>query len=129
MNNNSRLRIYLDNGLLRPQNACDGWEPSLPNSLPLGKPADRLSSTLSRCVRLRTLDSNVENKFSAVNNSKPSSSSSSPDDKLSACSDGCLDGRELLNRCICLCNKSSLSRERRLQFRLINLQFIIFVVS
>lgn len=68
-----------------------------------------MSSTFNLCVKLRTLDSRVENRFSAVNNSNPSSSSSSPEDKLSTCSGGCLDGRELLNRCMCRCNRSSLS--------------------
>ena len=100
---------YLDSGLFRPHNACEELDPNLPNRRELGKPVVRLSSTFNLCVKLRTLDSRVENRFSAVNNSNPSSSSSSPEDKLSTCSGGCLDGRELLNRCMCRCNRSSLS--------------------
>lgn len=109
---NGALTNYLVNGLLRPQKAWDGLDPNLPKSRELGKPAARLSSTFSLCVKLRTLDNSVEKRFSAVSNSKPSSSSSSPEDKLSACSGGCLDGRELLSRCMCLCNRSSLSLKR-----------------
>lgn len=100
---------YLDSGLFRPHNACEELDPNLPNRRELGKPVVRLSSTFNLCVKLRTLDSRVENRFSAVNSSNPSSSSSSPEDKLSTCSGGCLDGRELLNRCMCRCNRSSLS--------------------
>lgn len=100
---------YLDSGLFRPHKACEELDPNLPNRRELGKPVVRLSSTFNLCVKLRTLDSRVENRFSAVNNSNPSSSSSSPEDKLSTCSGGCLDGRELLNRCMCRCNRSSLS--------------------
>ena len=111
---NNINEYYLDNGLFRPQKACEELDPNLPNNRELGKPVVRLSSTFNLCVKLRTLDNRVENKFSAVNNSNPSSSSSSPEDKLSACSDGCLVGRELLNRCICRCKRSSLSLKDKL---------------
>lgn len=56
--------------------------------------------TFNRCVNARTRDNNVENKFSAVNNSKPSSSSSSPE--LAESFGSCVNvverfvGRELL---------------------------------
>lgn len=100
---------YLDSGSCSPQNPCDAFEPSLPSNLLLGKLLPLLSSTFNLWVRLLTRDSRVENKFSAVRSSKPSSSSSSPDDRLSACSGGCLVGRELRNLCICLWSRSSLS--------------------
>lgn len=45
----------------------------------LGKFDDVSFLTFIRCVKARTLDKSVEKRFSAVNSSKPSSSSSSPE--------------------------------------------------
>lgn len=78
-----------------------------------GKPVELGSLTLSRFVSARTLDSNVEKRFSAVKISKPSSSSSSPELAESLGSTVLRwDGRELLSLCIVWKRGSSESLSR-----------------
>lgn len=78
-----------------------------------GKPDELGSLTLSRLVSARTLDSSVENRFSAVKISKPSSSSSSPElaESFGSTVLRC-DGRELLSLCIVWNRGSSESLSR-----------------
>lgn len=68
---------YLANESRSQNGLCD---PNAPlKSDDLGKVGLPSSSTFKRWVKERTLDNKVENKFSAVKISKPSSSSSSPE--------------------------------------------------
>lgn len=78
-----------------------------------GKPLVLGSLTFKRLVRARTLDSKVENKFSAVKISKPSSSSSSPElaESFASTVPRC-EGLELLSRCIVWNRGSSVSLSR-----------------
>lgn len=70
-------KIHLSNGSLFQKGLCDCLK--LLINLVLGKFDVVSLLTLSRCVSARTRESNVEKRFSAVSNSKPSSSSSSPE--------------------------------------------------
>lgn len=78
-----------------------------------GKPVAFGSLTLSLLVSARTLESNVENRFSAVRISKPSSSSSSPElaESVGSTVPRC-EGRELLSLCIVWNRGSSESLSR-----------------
>lgn len=73
----STLPYLASNGSLFQKGLCDCLKLLMKREL--GKFDVVSLLTFNRCVRARTRDNRVENKFSAVSSSKPSSSSSSPE--------------------------------------------------
>lgn len=77
MNKHVFHRAYLSNGSLFQKGLCDCLKLLMKRGL--GKFDVVSLLTFNRWVIARTRDKRVEKRFSAVNNSKPSSSSSSPE--------------------------------------------------